>query len=118
MLVLDSLAFAADMVGGEHLAGHQIQRRAGSALAVYPGLGRQAAGQRYGVPIAQGQQGLTRCMTESDDVDKHIGVADMGTNLGGDEWLSRFGNFLGGLAVQLARDPPCVRLLVASKNHF
>lgn len=99
---LDSLALAADMVGGEHLAGHQIQRGAGIALAVYPGFGRQAAGQRHGVPVAQRQQGLASPLAESDDVDEYIGIADMGANLGSDERFSRFGDLLGGLAVQLA----------------
>jgi len=88
----DSLALAADMVGGEHLAGHQVQRGAGSALAVYPGFGRQAAGQRHGIPITERQQGLANCLAESNDVDEHIGVTNVGANLGGDERFSRLGD--------------------------
>ena len=44
------------MVGGEHLAGHQVQRRPDNALAVVSRLRREAVSQRQGVAVARYQR--------------------------------------------------------------
>lgn len=44
---LDRPALARDLVGGEHLAGHQIECRPGHAFAVRSGLGRESAVQSH-----------------------------------------------------------------------
>jgi len=49
-------ALAGDVVRGQHLRGHNVKRRPGDALPVYPDLRRKCPGHRHAVTITQRQQ--------------------------------------------------------------
>jgi hypothetical protein len=99
---LNCLAFAGDVVGGQHLMRHQIHGRARVALTVGPNRWGQASSKGHAVTVTQRQQSGHGSSVKGNDVHKQgFTLASGGPHFGGGKRFTRLAGHGLGLAVQL-----------------